>query len=258
MRTEYSIYFEEYSLYTIEVIFFTSRFQVFRKLRGGSFRHYDQTVGHRASGQNNARVTVPADIVPVLQLDVREKTKAVTRKLKKKYNKFWVMAHKDIWPESVPQIFSDSDDETVASGSRSSDDSSSDSPSADDSKLNPPRERRRQGEADEKEEDEKKNNQQFPRDLLNRMVAVPATKIGLAWARDRYGLIGCRSAVMHGIIVDYDPEHRLGPVGCQFGDTDYTLRLGVAEAQGLMVPIGQEQTVMDTEPLPSDTSSDSA
>ena len=228
---------------------------VIRKLRGGSFRHYDETVGHRSNGQNNARVTIPADIVPSLKLDVAEKAKVVIRKLKKKYNKLWVMEHKDIWPGSVPQIVSDSEDETVSPHSLSSGSDDSADPSAEDAKLNRPRARGRPSKRHEKKAEEKQANDRFaPRMLLTRMVAVPATKIGLKWARDRYGKVGCRAAIMHGIVRDYDPEHRLGPVGCTFGDDDdYTLRLSVAEAFGMLVPIGQEEVVEDTAPLPSES-----
>jgi len=226
---------------------------VIRKLSSGSFRHYDAKVGYRASGKKDARLTIPADVVPKLSNDVQEQTKKVSAKLKKKFNKLWVLNHKDIWPESFPVIISDSDDETLSSHSASSDSDDADMPSADEGKQNRPRQRR-QGKQDEKKAEEKKRNPQSePRDLLNRVLAVPAFKIGLAWARDRYGLIECRNAVMHGTVIDYDKDHHLGPVGCSFSDDDYTLRLSVSEAFAYLVPVDQEQSVVDTEPLPSDS-----
>jgi len=198
-------------------------------------------------------LTIPADVVPKLSNDVQEQTKKVSAKLKNKFNKLWVLNNKDIWPESFPVIISDSDDETLSSHSASSDSEDADMPSADEGKQNRPRQRR-QGKQDEKKAEEKKRNPQSePRDLLNRVLAVPAFKIGLAWARDRYGLIECRNAVMHGTVIDYDKDHHLGPVGCSFSDDDYTLRLSVSEAFAYLVPVDQEQSVVDTEPLPSDS-----
>ena len=226
---------------------------VIRQLRGGNFRHYDPTVGYKSNGQHNARVTIRAEIVPALKLDVREQTKTVIRKLKKKYNKLWVMEYADIWPASVPQIESDSDDSIVVSGGQSSESSDTDLPAPDDEKKNRPRARRRQGKSNEKKVEESKNNDPDPIDLMNRMLAVPACRIGLAWARDRYGTVECRNAVMHGTVIDYDPNHRLGPIGCSFSDDDYTLRISVPQAFDFLVPIDQEQLVVDTEPLPSDS-----
>ena len=221
---------------------------IIRRILAGRYRHYDKEFGVLTNQQaGEARPTVAFADVPKIMNRVGHLLPDQVSEVWSDLQQYWVVDHKDIWPDSVPTVQENSSDEDVADGDhaplteiRSTTQQSPDpnrKRKANDRKHNQLNKQRKGSSVDLSDIDERLNG---------RIVALPVWTMGEGWAKANFRRPS--KAVLHARLGGYDSYSDNGEdFSCTLlSDDTYVLYLEKQQVAKYLVPVEDEDNVVDT------------